>query len=172
MSFYLAGWKNRQNVNIPPVKSKGFSHEIIIRKHIEPKRTIQNIQNLYELDDKTVILQDSKRYFDEDATVLLNEKRIVLTVIRMKTGEEKEIMGNAFVLGKANDCDYVITGNPTISRHHVKIKRENGDYILEDLKSANHTYVDNCELTEPVRVMKDMVFRMSDEDFKISVEIK
>lgn len=172
LNIYFSGWKSREDVNIPPLENKGFTEDIIIRKHIEPKKSMQNIQSLNAMDDETVMLYNSTQSTDDETTILLNERRIVITVIRMKTGEEKEVLGNEFLLGKAKDCDFIITNNSTISRYYSCITKENGDYYLKDLKSTNHTYVDNCELIEPVRVMKDMVFKMSDENFKISVEIK
>ena len=171
MNFYLSGWKNRQDVKIPPVSRRGFSQDIIIRKSVEAKKKAENVGVTEVLDDRTLLLLDPEEYVDEEATVILSEKRVKITVIRMKTGEEKEITRDSFVLGKAKDCDFVITGNPTISRYHARIRKVNGDYILEDMNSLNHTYVDSCEVTEAVRVMKDLVFQMSDEEFKVSVEI-
>ena len=50
--------------------------------------------------------------------------------------------------------------------------KENGDYLLEDLNSSNHTYVDENEIDAPVKILHNMVFRMSDEEFKISLELK
>ena len=36
MSDLLKGWKNLDEVSIPPIERKGFSSNVIIRKPVEP----------------------------------------------------------------------------------------------------------------------------------------
>ena len=201
MSYYLAGWKNLQEVQIPSVKNKGFSEEIILRNKVEPKKKLfdqdaptvnfneeqtentdkQNDPTVYMWqeagpidDDATVLLNIAENYVDDDATVLLDacQTKTILKVIRMKTAEEQQVYSDSFVIGKSKTCDFIVNENPTISRRHAEIKKENGEYYLYDLESANHTYVNDVELKEPVKITGNMLFKMSDEDFIITVENK
>lgn len=59
-------------------------------------------------------------------------------------GQEKtlEITKDAYLLGRAPDCDLVLA-QPGISRHHCRISQANGEFAIEDLKSKNGTRVNN-----------------------------
>ncbi|MDR1646363.1 MAG: FHA domain-containing protein [Tannerellaceae bacterium] len=49
-------------------------------------------------------------------------------------------------IGKANDNDYVVN-NPYVSRHHAQLSREPGGcLLLEDLDSANGTFVNEIQI--------------------------
>ena len=44
MEEYLKGWKDREEVYIPPVEYKGFPQDVIIRKSVEPVRPVHEEQ--------------------------------------------------------------------------------------------------------------------------------
>ena len=91
---------------------------------------------------------------------------------RQKTGEIFRIDKEHFVIGKSIKADYVIKDNPTVSRQHAAISCTGGEYLLEDLHSANHTYVDGEEILRPVRLQDGMKFTLSsDETFEFSVTV-
>jgi len=46
------------------------------------------------------------------------------------------------LIGRATDCDYVIPDD-RVSSHHAGLSRQDGFLLLEDLDSANGTYVDD-----------------------------
>jgi ABC-type multidrug transport system ATPase subunit len=46
------------------------------------------------------------------------------------------------IIGRAPDCSFIID-NPAVSAHHARITREQGGVLLEDLDSANGTFVDD-----------------------------
>ena len=49
-------------------------------------------------------------------------------------------------LGRAGDNDIVLPEN-FVSHRHAVIRRKNNLYVIEDLGSANHTYLNDRELT-------------------------
>ena len=50
------------------------------------------------------------------------------------------------VLGRALDCDLRLT-DVTVSRNHAAITRQGNSYVLSDLDSGNHTFVDGARVT-------------------------
>ncbi len=54
------------------------------------------------------------------------------------------------VLGR--ESEQIPLTDRTVSRHHAQIRPENGSWILEDLKSANGTYLNNVRVREPMRL--------------------
>lgn len=70
-----------------------------------------------------------------------------------------------FSVGKSMDNDLIIN-NPTISRHHLKFERKDGNFYLTDLGSSNHTFVNNKEIEE-IKLEDQMIVRLSN-----AIEIK
>ena len=62
-----------------------------------------------------------------------------------------------FTVGRSPDNDFVIA-SPSVSRNHFEVRRENGNWWIEDLQSSNGTYVNQnlieqrCLLELPVIV--------------------
>lgn len=85
---------------------------------------------------------------------------------------EIEVTKDNFVIGKnAAAVDGVISFNKMISRVHCQITKENGKYLLTDLKSANGTYVNNVRLipnkSYPIR--NGDIIRLANSDFQIEI---
>jgi ABC-type multidrug transport system ATPase subunit len=57
-------------------------------------------------------------------------------------------------IGRAPDNNHVID-HPMVSKYHARLKIEGDGYILEDLGSANGTYVNGDQIEEPVKIGKD-----------------
>lgn len=79
-----------------------------------------------------------------------------------------------FVIGKSEDCDGVLSMNPTISRHHCVISRTSSDWMITDLNSSNGTYVGDFKLNaaQPVLINDLDTIRISDMEFKVKVNKK
>src|SRR5262245_58350403 len=85
------------------------------------------------------------------------------------TGERYPLDGDLFVLGRDDTCQIVIPNN-TVSKRHAQITRAGGQFYLEDLKSRNHTFLNNREVTVPTPLKSedrikicDFLFRYHDE---------
>jgi len=52
-----------------------------------------------------------------------------------------ELTDGAFIIGKSTDCSLVITGDDYVSRQHARLLDTGNSVILEDLKSANGTFL-------------------------------
>lgn len=61
-------------------------------------------------------------------------------------GETIPLDGEAFVIGRDADMCQIVIPHHAVSRKHAQIVRQQGIYYLEDLKSRNHTYLNNKEL--------------------------
>lgn len=57
--------------------------------------------------------------------------------------------GRAITLGRARDCDCVLS-DLTVSRRHARIDVRDGAWFLSDLRSANGTLVNGLRVTDEV----------------------
>ena len=60
------------------------------------------------------------------------------------------------IIGRGSDCDIVLPERQ-VSRHHIQIERDDGGYLLHDLKSKNSTHVNGQEV-------RDKPYRLQDGD--------
>jgi len=77
-------------------------------------------------------------------------------------GDMCKIEKDTFIIGRSRTCDLVIPSSK-VSRQHSGVVRENGEYYIEDLGSANGVWKDG------VKIQKEKV-RDGDE-FMISEEV-
>jgi phosphoserine phosphatase RsbU/P len=71
----------------------------------------------------------------------------VLSVIKgTNQGSTIDLVEDRVVLGRNADC-HVVLNEPAVSREHAVIRRIQGKFYIEDLKSRNHTFVNNKEVT-------------------------
>ena len=77
-------------------------------------------------------------------------------------GDMHKIEKDTFIIGRSRTCDLVIPSSK-VSRQHSGVVRENGEYYIEDLGSANGVWRDG------VKIQKEKV-RDGDE-FMISEEV-
>ena len=156
MRELLLGWKDKSEVYIPPIKKQGFTEDVILR----------NI-NLPEEENLIPDLEENAD-IDEDATVFAPFKVRSLILERVKTGKQIKVDSGEFTIGKQTENDYVIKDNPMISRKHARIYQRDCNFWLEDLNSLNHTFVNDKVISEPVKLIPGMKFRLSlDEEFKV-----
>ncbi len=155
MRELLLGWKDKSEVYIPPIKKQGFTEDVILRNINLPEENL--IPDLEENAD-----------IDEDATVFAPFKVRCLILERVKTGKQIKVDSGEFTIGKQTENDYVIKDNPMISRKHARIYQRDCNFWLEDLNSLNHTFVNDKVISEPVKLIPGMKFRLSlDEEFKV-----
>jgi sigma-B regulation protein RsbU (phosphoserine phosphatase) len=61
-------------------------------------------------------------------------------------GSTMELVGEKIILGRNQDCT-VVLNVPAVSREHAVIRRIQGKFYIEDMKSRNGTFVNNKEVT-------------------------
>lgn len=71
-------------------------------------------------------------------------------------GQRWVIEQDQVIIGRGSDCDIVLPERQ-VSRHHVRIERDDGGYLLHDLGSKNGTYVNGQEV-------RDRPYRLQDGD--------
>lgn len=71
--------------------------------------------------------------------------------------ETHEVTAGGLVVGRDRSCNLVLT-HPAVSRRHARISVEAGQVVLEDLKSANGTFVNNARV-DKVNVAEGDVVR-------------
>src|SRR5262245_63525551 len=60
-------------------------------------------------------------------------------------GATLPLAGDKIVLGRNADCGIVIN-MPAVSREHALIRKIDGNFYIEDLKSRNFTFVNNQKI--------------------------
>lgn len=172
MERYLEGWEDRRNVRIPPVEQEGFAQDIIIRKKVEPRRSAGTMAGGNAggpgAGDAAAVFEKSQ----EDVTVFFQQQPQRHAYIRrVSTAEAAEVAGSPFVIGKSPDCSFVIRNNTTVSRHHAQITAVSEGYLLEDLGSLNHTFLEGIRIDRAERLADRARFRLSDEEFEFWLEL-
>ena len=77
-------------------------------------------------------------------------------------GDMHKIDKDTFIIGRSRTCDLVIPSSK-VSRQHSGICRENGEYFIEDLGSANGVW------KEGVKIQKEKI--KDGDEFMISEEV-
>ena len=96
-----------------------------------------------------VVQQDMRREARELRTVQAEAHEAVLTVVDAR--ESSGLSGRRFAfsdeitIGRSDDNDIAIP-DAFVSHHHAHIVAHGNQYVIEDLGSRNHTYVNDEEL--------------------------
>lgn len=167
MRDYLKGWETAADVVIPLIERQGFCKKVIIRKPVEA--ILHQTERKIEEEGRTVFMEHDEGG-DESPTIFKSTALKKLFLVRLKTGEKIEMTSSPFVVGKGRDCDYLILGNPTISRRHAKIEKSGEDFFIEDLQSSNHTFIDGEEIEGEYELKDQMIIQLSDEKFKVEIK--
>ncbi len=65
-------------------------------------------------------------------------------------GRQLPLQGTV-VIGRSADAD-VVLDDLQVSRQHARVTARNGSAVVEDLQSANGTFINHAELHEPARL--------------------
>jgi serine/threonine protein kinase len=68
-----------------------------------------------------------------------------LVNVKAETNEKHSIQGESVVVGRDRTCSIILT-HPAVSRRHARITLSGSACAVEDLKSANGTYVNNTRI--------------------------
>ena len=88
----------------------------------------------------------------------LPEAAMHFTLVNVKPeiGEKHPLQGAELMVGRDRTCSIVLA-HPAVSRKHAKITFEGAAPVLEDLKSANGTYVNNARVDRVKLKVGDVV---------------
>ncbi|HEX8169294.1 MAG TPA: FHA domain-containing serine/threonine-protein kinase [Thermoanaerobaculia bacterium] len=83
-------------------------------------------------------------------------KHWALVNVKPETGEKHAILGDSVMVGRDRTCSIVLS-HPAVSRRHARITVAGSGPVLEDLQSANGTYVNNARVDRAVLKAGDIV---------------
>lgn len=92
------------------------------------------------------------------------QKQIMAMLVNRKRPQERYDVTASTDIGRAT-TNQVILNNATVSRQHAKIKFERDDFYLYDLGSANHSYVNEKQVTDPMVIKDGDVVRFGELEF-------
>lgn len=93
-------------------------------------------------------------------------------ILRCKMNTLVSVNCLEFVIGKKQGMvNYCIADNRAISRIHAKIINKSGQFMIIDLGSTNHTYVNgrSIAVNEQVPLMNGTRFWLADEEFEFKI---
>ena len=150
----------------------GIADSIMSFSDDKPEWNIAADFNEVAISDATVFLdlgQETQQAVPASQPVLFEPSAVLK---RARTGEQIVLQKHEFKLGKdANQVDYCISDNSTISRVHARIVQKDRQYFIVDENSLNHTYV-NERLVVPSQeypLTTGSRIRLSDEEFSFTV---
>lgn len=76
----------------------------------------------------------------------MNEKPVIVASEGELAGQQWAVNSDPFIIGRGSDC-HIVLPERQVSRHHVKITQENGQYQLHDLNSKNGTHLNGVQVT-------------------------
>jgi serine/threonine-protein kinase len=79
-----------------------------------------------------------------------------LVNVKSETNERHAIQGESIMVGRDRTCSIVLS-HPAVSRRHARITLSGQQVVLEDLKSANGTYVNNTRVERAKLKLGDVV---------------
>ena len=79
-----------------------------------------------------------------------------LVHVKAEANEKHALQGENIMVGRDRTCAVVLS-HPAVSRRHAKITPSGTSCLLEDLKSANGTYVNNTRVERATLKPGDVV---------------
>lgn len=81
----------------------------------------------------------------------MNDQPVLVMSEGELANQQWTIKADEFLIGRGGDCDLVLPERQ-VSRHHVKILREDGGFVLQDLGSKNGTHLNGNQVTGRARI--------------------
>lgn len=149
----------------------------LIQEHIIGKQMeiIDILQSEYsQLIDIYHVLESVGRDLNsqQNVTDKLNAtKRLILRPIYSELKHDIVVTKPKFVIGKDPNCDGNILLNPAISREHCCILQYDNAFWVEDLNSANGTFVnqERVRINEPKLLCSGDTLCLANNEFKVDI---
>jgi serine/threonine protein kinase len=114
----------------------------------DPKKRHQTAQDLYDALEsykKRIFAASPSPLTSDDATVRTSGEAPALKWLLEGVGGNHEVSGESALIGRDRTCAIVVA-HPAVSRRHARITVTPASFLIEDLKSANGTYVNNARV--------------------------
>jgi eukaryotic-like serine/threonine-protein kinase len=92
---------------------------------------------------------------------------LALTLVSRSTGKKLHISRPMTLLGRSSDCDFVLKASD-VSKHHCRISIDEEQVSIEDLDSANGTFVNDKRVRRGRLVAGDLL-RIAGHEFLVRV---
>ncbi len=79
-------------------------------------------------------------------------------------GRRYDLTGSKCVLGRHPECDIILDG-AGVSRTHATVVQRGSDFLVEDLKSRNRTFVNGVIIEQPTQLRDGDLIRICDLEF-------
>lgn len=80
------------------------------------------------------------------------------------------VISNTVNIGRDPGNDIALPMDRLISRRHACLKLSPEGYLLEDLSSANGTYIDEKKVQEPLLLVNGQIFKVGKTALKITYQ--
>ena len=72
-----------------------------------------------------------------------------------------------FLIGRTEEGDGALAGDPEISRNHAEVREEDGEWVIEDLGSTNGTFVNGRKIDSPTRIKPGDTLRVGTSTLQV-----
>ncbi len=129
----------------------------------------------YPVDDAPTTVYDEDEDEDDDSLTMVYEEeeaRPTCKLTRTSTGDVISCDSLPMTLGRGSKADVRIAGNPYVGRKHVRVTERNGEFYVEDLGSANHTFINGTQLApeQPTPIHDGDVIALGKEELTVTIE--
>ena len=166
------------NAAVSPSPFSQSTHPVYVAPRDSEGRHV--LKGMEPVEDPTVVQGLASSGFDnaaDEETIVLSAAAPAAFVVRMATGERISLGcltgEEAAVLGKGSAATHQVAGNPAISRTHIRITWQDGQFYLEDLESTNKTKLNGIELSPrvPSVLASGDTLDLADEAFAFQTEL-
>ncbi len=91
-----------------------------------------------------------------------------IELVNLLTNEVYELQVPA-IIGRHEDCDFVLAGERGASRKHARVTVEDGLVVLMDLGSLNGTMVNGHEINRPVQLADGDIVLFDKQEFRFAL---
>ncbi len=96
---------------------------------------------------------------------------IVLTDIHSPVKSFQAPIRSSVVIGRKQDmCGIVIDYDKSVSGKHCEIRIKDGKFFINDLQSANGTYVNGCKVLTEIEIFSGNIIKMGRLELRFEVK--
>jgi hypothetical protein len=92
----------------------------------------------------------------------------MLTLRDPQSSKTHAIPPEGATIGREGGRADILVRNPSVSKEHARLFSAEGAWWLEDLGSANGTYVNNGRIAEPTQLTAGLIFALSSYKFEVT----